>query len=232
MLDSRWLRRFAPFALCVAVCSCSAAKGPGLDEIAPEINATLAANITVVMPGDLLAITFRQKPEYNQETPVLPDGTASLLEIGTVPVAGRTLDQVAELLAEGYQRQSTVPPSVAIIASAPRTVTVMGEVLEPGAYELGPDGRVTLLAALGQAGGHLKQTAWLSNTLLIRWDPSVQQQRTWVIDARPEHWRGTEPVYLQQHDVIFVPNTNVDEVALWVDNYIRRMIPLPLFPIL
>jgi hypothetical protein len=35
------------------------------------------------------------------------------------------------------------------------------------------------------------------------------------------------PLYLQPYDVVFIPNTPIDEVAIWVDNHIRRMIPVP-----
>ena len=66
-----------------------------------------------------------------------------------------------------------------------------------------------------------------SNTLLVRWSPSTGKQLHWTIDARPETWSGSTPLLLQPYDVLYVPNTPVDEVAIWVDNYIRRMIPFP-----
>ena len=40
-------------------------------------------------------------------------------------------------------------------------------------------------------------------------------------------WTGSVPLYLQPYDVVFIPNTPIDAVAIWVDNHIRRMIPVP-----
>jgi hypothetical protein len=38
-------------------------------------------------------------------------------------------------------------------------------------------------------------------------------------------------VFLQARDVVFVPNTAIDDVNIWVDQYIRKMIPIPGFGI-
>jgi hypothetical protein len=66
----------------------------------------------------------------------------------------------------------------------------------------------------------------------VRWDAQSHSQLAWKIDARPKHWGGKQAaVVLQAHDVVYVPNTFIDEVDIWVDNYIRRLIPLPLFPL-
>ena len=48
-----------------------------------------------------------------------------------------------------------------------------------------------------------------------------------TIDAREENWGGAEPLFLQAYDVVWIPNTPIDEVGIWIDNYIRRMIPFP-----
>ena len=107
----------------------------------------------------------------------------------------------------------------------------MGEVLRPGEFPLGPDRRLTLVEALARAGGARKESAHLASTMLLRWSASTGKQLAWKIDARPEEWTGSVPLYLQPYDVVFVPNTTVDDVAIWVDNYIRRMIPFPyIFP--
>jgi protein involved in polysaccharide export with SLBB domain len=116
---------------------------------------------------------------------------------------------------------------VVVKERAARKVYVMGEVDKPGEFELDPDRRLTLLDAVARAGGPLKASAYLAHTLLVRWSASTGKQLTWTIDAREQHWAGKEPVYLQPYDLVWIPNTPVDDVAIWVDNYIRRMIPFP-----
>lgn len=217
------------FGLCLLT-ACSTAKGPNLRKIASEINATRVASASVISPGDLLSIQFRQDDQYNQEVAVNGDGTVSLLELGSRRVAGLTLDKLSDMMGEEHVGLTDSVPTVSIVESAPRTVTVLGEVFTPGSVPIGPDQRLTLTEAIGQAGNFRKATAWMSSTLLVRWDPVEQEQRAWKIDARPRHWGGAEPVFLQPYDVVFIPNTNVDRVAIWVDNFIRRMLPLPFLP--
>ena len=107
----------------------------------------------------------------------------------------------------------------------------MGEVGTPGEIEIGNDGRLTLLEAIGQAGSFNRRSAYLAATLLVRWDPSEQKQLAWRIDARPDHWDAQVPILLQPFDVVYIPNTPVWGAGIWVDNWIRRMIPLPFFQI-
>ncbi|MEZ5978694.1 MAG: polysaccharide biosynthesis/export family protein [Planctomycetota bacterium] len=208
---------------------CSLPGGPPIGALAAEVNATLANETFVVAPSDVLQVRFRQAAEYDQEVGVAPDGTGDFLDVGSVHVSGYSLEQIRDLLADAYaERTNGDSPSVSILEASPRTVTVMGEVGAPGEVALGPDQRLTLVEAIGQAGGFRRNTAWLSNTLLVRWDAEAGRQLWWRIDARPSHWDTETPMYLQAFDVVYVPNTNIDHVDIWVDNFIRRLIPLPL----
>lgn len=218
----------------LAGAACSTPGGPPLPEIAPEINATFAEGEFVLTPGDVMAVTFPRAPEWTQEeVVVLADGTASFAGIEPVRVAGLTIGQLSANLRERYARIPSISDasvSVQVITPAVRTVSVLGEVNEPGAIEIGPEGRLTLVEAITRAGSFDKRSAWLSNTLLIRWVPEDQAQRTWKIDARHQHWDSRNPIMLQQYDIVFVPNTVIDRVDIWVDNFIRRLLPLPFIP--
>ena len=77
------------------------------------------------------------------------------------------------------------------------------------------------------AGGHLKNTSWLGNTLLVRYDPETKEQRSWVLDFREEQWGGPQPIWIQQHDILFIPNTRIDHVGIFLDMWVKRMIPWP-----
>lgn len=227
------LRLFSATAL-LAGAACSSPGGPPLSEIAPEINATYVEGQFVLTPGDVMAVTFPRAPEWTQEeVVVLADGTASFAGIEPVRVAGLTIGQLSADLRERYGRIPSISDpsvSVQVVTPAVRTVSVLGEVNEPGAIQIGPEGRLTLIEAITRAGSFDKSSAWLSNTLLIRWLPEDQAQRAWKIDASYEYWDSRTPIMLQQYDIVFVPNTVVDRVAIWVDNYIRRMLPVPFVP--
>ena len=68
--------------------------------------------------------------------------------------------------------------------------------------------------------------ALLGNTLLIRRSPQTGLCQAWRIDAREDQWETAEPIYLQRHDLIFVPNKPIDNINIWVDQYINRMVPV------
>jgi protein involved in polysaccharide export with SLBB domain len=215
-------------ALCLALNACQSAGGPALSQIASEINATLEPTSVVLGVGDQIEVRFPYSPTWNQEVEIAADGSASFMAVGRLIVAGIALGQLRETLSTAYAPVfDDHELDVVVRARGARKVYVMGEVEEPGEYELDPDRRLTLLDAVARAGGPLKESAYLAHLLLVRWNASTGKQVCWTIDAREEHWTGTEPVYLQPYDLIFIPNTPVDDVAIWVDNYIRRMIPFP-----
>ena len=220
---------FVLLALLLIVCSgCKTSGGPPLTEIAEAINSTLQPPEAVLAPGDQVAIRFPYSPTWDQTLQIGPDGTASFMGIGELHVAGMTVSALRSNLMQAYAYIVENPDlNVALTSTAARLVYVMGEVKEPGEVELGPDRRLTLVEALARAGGPLKESAYLEHTLLVRWSGTTGQQMAWKLDAAEEYWTGSVPLYLQPYDVVFIPNTPIDEVAIWVDNHIRRMIPVP-----
>lgn len=218
----------ALLAATIALTACQSAGGPNLARIAPEVNATLDPATVVFGVGDQFEVRFASTPTWNQTVEITPDGAASFLAIGRIVVAGMSPGRLRETLAEAYGRVLDHPElDVAVKRLGARTVYVMGEVRKPGEFSLGDDRRLSLVEALARAGGPIKESAYLAHTLLVRWSASSGKQVAWTIDARPEHWTGAVPLYLQPYDVLYVPNTPIDDVAIWIDNYVRRMIPFP-----
>jgi len=222
------MKRFLLVLAAAAFASCSLPGGPPAHRLAAEVNETLLADASVIAPGDALSVRFRLESQYDQEVTVGPDGTVDFLAVGPVVAAGRTTDELRQRLRARYAEVEVDDElTVTVLGAAPRTITITGEVEAPGELAIGPDQRLTLAEAIGQAGGFHKRTAWLSNTLLIRWDPEQERQLWWRIDARPQHWVGDTPIYLQAFDLVYIPNTNIDHIDIWIENFIRRMIPLP-----
>lgn len=84
-----------------------------------------------------------------------PDGTINMPLIGAVRLEGLTTDQAAAAikrkLADGYLVKPEV--SVSIEARIRKTVTVLGQAQRPGVFELPAHRRLTLVEAIGMAGG-------------------------------------------------------------------------------
>ncbi len=83
------------------------------------------------------------------------DGTITMPLIGAVRIQGLTTDQAASAikrkLADGYLVKPEV--SVSIEARIRKTVTVLGQAQRPGVFELPAHRRLTLVEAIGMAGG-------------------------------------------------------------------------------
>jgi polysaccharide export outer membrane protein len=208
--------------------ACESPGGPPLSEIAATVNATLEPNVIVFGVGDQIDVRFPYAPTWNQTVDVAADGSATFSGIGRLIVAGMSPSTLTQSLREAYSLVIDNPELDVVVKSlASRTIYVMGEVRHPGPLTLSPDRRMTMLEAIAAAEGPRKETAYLAQLLLVRWNASTGQQISWVMDASEEYWTGAVPLYLQPYDIVFIPNTPIDDVDIWVDNYIRRIIPFP-----
>jgi protein involved in polysaccharide export with SLBB domain len=229
------LRRLLAGAAVVLLGACSATGYP-IADLAESINATRSVGAALLQAGDTLKVTFLNKVEWNQEVRIRPDGNASLLGLDDVPIAGLTLAQADERLTKLYAAVNTDVPverplSLDVVGAgdAPShgSAYIVGEVVRPGNVELtGPT--YTLIEAIAAVGGHTKATANLRNVVLVR-RLATGEMRSWRLDADIYQWGAMPPIYLQARDIIFVPNTAIDDVNIWVDKYIRQMLPLPIF---
>jgi protein involved in polysaccharide export with SLBB domain len=219
--------------LLATLASCTASGKP-IPEIAQEINATRDTGPMRFVPGDRLAVRFASNPTYDQRLDVRPDGMASFPLLGEIGVAGKTVDEVTKELTTGYTgKLNVVDFSVNLDTSiqatqldSPRRIFVLGEVQLPGAFPYNGE-NITIPKALAAAHGFDKTSAALNAMLLVRWVPKENGYHGWKIDADPEFWASASQVYLQPGDVLYVPNTTIDKVDIWVDKYIRQLIPFP-----
>ncbi len=223
-----WSVRVASLVLLALLGVGCASPSPALGKLVADINKTYEWSDELLAPGDELSVRFAEHTGYNHEVVVREDGTASFVGVGPLPVVGLSPQQLEAKLVERYTPTFATAPRVDVqrSARAERHVVVMGEVMTPGRVVF--DGRMTFHEALGLAGGPRKDTALLKQTLLVRWVPSEARQRAWKFDAREEQWGSEQPLYLQPDDVVFVPNTPIDNVDIWVEQYIRRLLPFPL----
>ena len=104
--------------------------------------------------GDELEITiYGYGDGENQRTlPIDPSGNITYMMVGTVPAAGRTIDELTEDMRSRLSKQL----KYAILNITPyhfgsQTITVLGQVSYPQVYPM--QGRMHLLDALAQAGG-------------------------------------------------------------------------------
>jgi polysaccharide export outer membrane protein len=111
-------------------------------------NYRLAAN-------DLLDVRVYDEPDLAAQVRLAGDGTAIFPLIGSVSLRGKTIPQATAILRERYMAGYLVNPQVSLFiqAYAKRSFTVLGQVQKPGSYEIVGDEAISLLQAVGMAGG-------------------------------------------------------------------------------
>ena len=175
--------------------------------------------------GDELEIKFYGNPELDQRVLVRPDGMISLPFVDEIAAAGRTPAELDKTLTDKYTGELANPVITVIVAAfAQQRVYVGGEVDDPGVLPL--DEGTTLFAAIQEAGG-LTVTARPAQVLLIR-RYGTDQASIQEIDVKPiikGESAAIDPI-LQPYDVVFVPRSPVANANLFVQQYIRDMLPI------
>ncbi len=210
-----------------AGCTASQANPPTPSPITTETPRTALPTAAYrIQFGDLLDIRFFNNPEFSQEARVRPDGRITLPYIDDVAVAELTPSEVDALVTERFRRVLLRPEITIIVREfAGQRVYVGGEVTRPGLITL--TGRTTALQAILSAGGFL-DTARMSQVLLIR-KGGNERHTGYALDLTQGLRVGGvgNDVMLQPADVVFVPKTRIAKVNQFVDQYIRRLLPLP-----
>ena len=170
-----------------------------------------------IQPGDVLRVDVLEDPDLSRSALVLPDGRIAFPLVGTIAVAGRTLDQINEVIATALEPNFAVRPSVFTSLAAltePRvptiTVYVLGEASSTGPREIPPNTHI--LQLFSQMGGFTRFAA-TRRVQLRRFDPSGGQEHVFWIDYRALE-RGNPfsgPVILRDGDVILVPERRLFE---------------------
>jgi protein involved in polysaccharide export with SLBB domain len=111
-------------------------------------------------PGDSIDIRVFQEPLLDSaKVPVSKEGRVSIQLAGEVDVMGMTPTQAARAIETKLKQGYLVHPKVTVIISgyAQRRFTVLGAVNKPGAFNFPGGQNITVLEAIGMAGGYNKQ---------------------------------------------------------------------------
>ncbi len=218
-----FLLLFVPLLL--SGCS-SAVKTPlPLEQFATQA-AVIPTQEYLIQPGDQLDIKFFYNPELNEQITVRPDGRIALQLAGEIKTAGLTPAQLTTFLTKTYSAELNNPKITVIVRTFnSQRVYVDGEVNRPGLIVLLAP--TTALQSIAQAGG-LKDTARSDEVILIRRGTDNRVMSTMLnLDKAIDGTDATQDVPLVPYDVVYVPKSHIANVDVWVDQYIRRLIPIP-----
>jgi protein involved in polysaccharide export with SLBB domain len=218
ILKHAWL----VLGLTAVVMGCAA--GGGSVTLIPLISPASQSEY-IMQAGDTLNVKFYYHPDHDQRDLVVrPDGKLLLPLVGDIQAAGLTPEQLAEQIAERYSL-TLREPKVAVDVKTANTgqVYVGGEVQRPGVIKLKP--KMNALQAIVEAGGP-KDEGDVERVVLLRSMGDNQfGYRELNLRRIVKHEDLTDDAVLAQDDLIFIPKNGIAKANLWVQKYIRNMLP-------
>lgn len=171
-------------------------------EMSPPEN-TKGSDDYIIGAGDLLEVVIWKNEDLSGEFRVRPDGKFSMPLIGDVIAAGKTTDAINMQIQTKLQLFIESPfVSTIIREAASNRVYVLGEVNDPGAYQI--QGSLTVLQALSLAGG-FTEFAIRDRMVLVRGTGEDQQNFTLSYRKILAEPGGTYNMVLQRGDTLVVP---------------------------
>lgn len=207
----------------------AAACGPVLEKpaapavVASEQAAYLAGPYRI-RAGDAIEVKHRLATELNDLVTVRPDGKISLPLLPSLQAAGLTSDELEAQLRQAYARDlRNVELSVLLRTFTTQRVFVGGEVEKPGVIDI-VDGQ-TVLQAIYAAGG-MRSTARTHEVVVVRRSEANQRIAFAVdLDAVKSGNDLGQDVRLLPLDTVIVPRSDIANVNLFVDQYIKGVLP-------
>lgn len=198
-----WLLLTAIVTLGIAPAYSASAQPATAPAASPE--ATLGPTLEPyrIGPEDMLTITVWKNEPLSRTVQVRPDGMISLPLLDDVAAAGLTPIQLRDVLAKRIA--DFIPnPDVSVIVSDVRSfkVSVLGEVLKPGRFEL--KSYTTILDVLAQAGG-FTQFAARARIVVLRPAGKTMKRISFNYNKVVASGNEDENFYLQPGDIVLVP---------------------------
>jgi polysaccharide export outer membrane protein len=164
-----------------------------------------------VHPNDTLQLGFTLSPEFNQTVTVQPDGYITLLYVGDISAAGRTLPELTAAIKSAYSKILHDP----VISVAPTDFekpyfVVGGQVGKPGKFDWRGD--VTVTQAVALAGGFTDASKHSQVLLFRRLSDQWTQARIIDVKQMLNSRNLQEDPVLQPGDMLYVPKNTLSKI--------------------
>jgi polysaccharide export outer membrane protein len=108
--------------------------------------------------NDLIKMSVFEENDLETTVRISSDGTVTFPLIGVVKVAGKTPQGAAGIVRELYAKDYLVNPQVNLVVMeySKRRFIILGQVQRPGTFDMPDRDSVSLLQAVGMAGGYTR----------------------------------------------------------------------------
>ncbi len=168
-----------------------------------------------IHPGDVLVLSYRFTPDFNQTAIVEPDGYVALNLVGRIRVAGLSMDQTHDLIVQGASDRLNAPElTLSLKEFVAPYIVVSGEVAKPGKLELREG--TTALQSIQLAGG-FGENARAGQVIVIRRVNDVEGEVHLLNLARIHTNKDLErDMALQAGDMVVVPRDRISQISRYI----------------
>ncbi len=211
-----------------------AACGPILEHPTPPAIVTADAMAAAradyrLQPGDQIEVHHLIDTDYSAVVAIAPDGRITVPGIrAPVAAAGLSLAELRSVLVPLYASEARIrAPDVVVLlrSAATQQVFIGGEVARPGFLDL-PGGAHRLTQVLA-AAGWLLPTARRHEVIVVR-QGGDGRQIIFAVDVGSIE-SGADlaaNVLIRPQDTVLVPRSDIASLDTWVDQYLRRSLPV------
>jgi len=209
----------------LALSGCFSSRPASFDVFTKPSDVEISSDCYFLRPPDEIQIRCSKVPEIHlQSQRIRPDGKVTFEGLGEIYAAGKTPEQLADIMREKimmlYSLTGDHPIDVQIETYRSMFYYVLGQVKYPGPKIF--TGRDTVLTAL--AASHPTHRAWVNRIQVVR--PSAEENVKPCVfefsyDRMVAHGDTRKNVLLEEGDIIFVPPTVLAAMGLTIDELLR-----------
>jgi polysaccharide biosynthesis/export protein len=206
------------FAVVLTLFACSVAFGqttPGVVTVRPadsrpELKVHEDERYKLV-PGDVIDISYRYTPEFNQSVTIQPDGFVGLQIVGDIKLGGLNLEEARTKIAQKASVRLKDPEITILLKEFQKPYFVVsGEVGTGGRFEMRES--VTALQAVMIAGG-FKDSAKTSQVVVFRkLNDEMAEVRSINLKSIKKTSDLENDLTLRSGDIVYVPRNTFSKI--------------------
>lgn len=152
--------------------------------------------------GDTVEVRVFQEAELDSKATLSKEGKVSLSLIGEVSVAGMSSSEAARVIEARYKQGYLTKPKVTVSVTgyAKLRFTILGAVNKPGSFYFPEGDSLSILQAIGMAGGYSK----VANASKISVKRGNEAKAIQVDAKKMAKENNAKPFYVQPGDIITV----------------------------
>jgi polysaccharide export outer membrane protein len=158
-----------------------------------------------ISPNDSIRVKVYQEEDLTSDLRISRDGSTTFPLLGAINLGGKTVEEATAQIRNLLARDYLVNPQVTVTVTeyAKRRFTVLGQVGKPGIYDFPNEEGMTLLQAIGMAGGFTR----LARSGKVTITRSAGGKKTFTVDVKA----NTNDPGTKQFDVLPDDTISVDE---------------------